>query len=64
MKQKYTDIIKKKFNSEGQWGLVIGDVMLDKYIFGEVARISPCLAPSPPQPVPAPRTPIYRFTHR
>jgi len=41
MKQKYTDIIKKKFNSEGQWGLVIGDVMLDKYIFGEVARISP-----------------------
>ena len=30
----------------------------------EVARMSPCLAPSPPQPVPAPRTPTYRFTHR
>ena len=41
MKQKYTDIIKNKFNSKGQWGLVIGDVMLDKYIFGEVTRISP-----------------------
>jgi len=37
----YKDIINKKFNSKGKWVLVIGDVMLDRYIFGEVTRLSP-----------------------
>ena len=34
MKQTNKDIITNKFNSKGKWALVIGDVMLDKYIFG------------------------------
>ena len=41
MKQTNKDIITNKFNSKGKWALVIGDVMLDKYIFGEVNRTSP-----------------------
>ena len=41
MKQANKDIIINKFNSKGKWALVIGDVMLDKYIFGEVNRTSP-----------------------
>ena len=41
MNHNYKDIICKKFNSKNQWVLVIGDVMLDQYIFGEVTRISP-----------------------
>ena len=41
MSQTYKDIINKKFNSKGKWVLVIGDVMLDRYIFGEVTRLSP-----------------------
>ena len=41
MKQTNKDIIINKFNSKGKWALVIGDVMLDKYIFGEVNRTSP-----------------------
>ena len=41
MKQTNKDIITNKFNSKGKWVLVIGDVMLDKYIFGEVNRTSP-----------------------
>lgn len=41
MKKTNKDIITNKFNSKGKWALVIGDVMLDKYIFGEVNRISP-----------------------
>ncbi len=41
MKKTNKDIITNKFNSKGKWAFVIGDVMLDKYIFGEVNRISP-----------------------
>ena len=41
MKQTNKDIITNKFNSKGKWVLVVGDVMLDKYIFGEVNRTSP-----------------------
>ena len=41
MKQTNKDIITNKFNSKDKWALVIGDVMLDKYIFGEVNRTSP-----------------------
>ena len=41
MRKTNKDIIASKFNSKGKWALVVGDVMLDKYIFGEVNRISP-----------------------
>ncbi len=41
MKNIIKEIIENKFNSKNQWVLVIGDLMLDKYIFGEVKRISP-----------------------
>ena len=30
--------------------LVVGDVMLDKYYYGEVTRISPCLLYTSPSP--------------
>jgi len=35
------DIIKNKFNARNQWALVIGDLMLDRYLIGNVSRISP-----------------------
>lgn len=41
MEKNNKDIITNKFNSKGKWALVVGDVMLDKYIFGEINRISP-----------------------
>ena len=41
MEKTNKDIITNKFNSKGKWALVVGDVMLDKYIFGEINRISP-----------------------
>jgi len=33
--------LKTKFTNRDQWCLVIGDLMLDRYIFGEITRISP-----------------------
>jgi len=35
------DIIKNKFNSQNHWALVVGDLMLDRYLIGSVSRISP-----------------------
>ena len=35
------DIIKNKFNARNKWALVIGDLMLDRYLIGNVSRISP-----------------------
>ena len=35
------DIIKNKFNAKNQWALVVGDLMLDRYLIGSVSRISP-----------------------
>ena len=35
------EIIKNKFNARNQWALVIGDLMLDRYLIGSVSRISP-----------------------
>jgi len=35
------DIVKNKFNARNQWALVIGDLMLDRYLIGNVSRISP-----------------------
>jgi D-beta-D-heptose 7-phosphate kinase / D-beta-D-heptose 1-phosphate adenosyltransferase len=33
--------LKTKFTNKDQWCLVVGDLMLDRYIFGEITRISP-----------------------
>ncbi len=35
------EIIKNKFNARHKWVLVIGDLMLDRYLVGSVSRISP-----------------------
>jgi len=35
------DIIKNKFNAQKKWALVVGDLMLDRYLIGSVSRISP-----------------------
>jgi len=41
MEKDIVEIIKNKLSNKNQWCLVIGDVMLDQYIFGEITRISP-----------------------
>ena len=33
--------VSNGFNAENKWGLVIGDVMLDHYVSGDVKRLSP-----------------------
>jgi D-beta-D-heptose 7-phosphate kinase / D-beta-D-heptose 1-phosphate adenosyltransferase len=40
MQQNFLDTVKR-FNSSNQHALVIGDVMLDRYLIGSVGRISP-----------------------
>lgn len=35
------EIITNKFNARNQWALVVGDLMLDRYLIGSVSRISP-----------------------
>lgn len=40
MQQKFLDTVKQ-FNDTGRHALVIGDVMLDRYLIGTVGRISP-----------------------
>ncbi len=40
MQQKLLDTVKR-FGNQNQHALVIGDVMLDRYLMGEVSRISP-----------------------
>jgi len=41
LKTNLIEIVKNNFNSKNKWCLVIGDLMLDQYIFGNVDRISP-----------------------
>ena len=41
MNNKIIDIVNNRFNSKNKWGLVIGDIMLDRYISGDVKRLSP-----------------------
>ena len=41
MKNNIIDIVSNRFNSKDKWGLVIGDIMLDHYIIGDVKRLSP-----------------------
>lgn len=41
MQQHLIDVVKHGFNAQDTWALVIGDLMLDRYLWGEVERISP-----------------------
>ncbi|MDA9211057.1 bifunctional heptose 7-phosphate kinase/heptose 1-phosphate adenyltransferase [Methylophilaceae bacterium] len=41
MNNNIIDIVSNRFNSKNKWGLVIGDIMLDRYISGDVKRLSP-----------------------
>lgn len=43
MQQRLLDIVRNRFNREkdAPWALVVGDLMLDRYLIGEVERISP-----------------------
>ena len=41
MKNNIIDIVSNGFNTKDKWGLVIGDIMLDHYIIGNVERLSP-----------------------
>ena len=41
MKNNIIDIVSNAFNAKNKWGLVIGDIMLDTYITGDVKRLSP-----------------------
>lgn len=39
--QKLIDTVRQQFGQSNQWALVVGDLMLDRYLIGEVQRISP-----------------------
>jgi D-beta-D-heptose 7-phosphate kinase/D-beta-D-heptose 1-phosphate adenosyltransferase len=41
MQQRLINAVKQGFAAEHSWALVIGDLMLDRYLWGEVERISP-----------------------
>ncbi|HEU4708098.1 MAG TPA: bifunctional D-glycero-beta-D-manno-heptose-7-phosphate kinase/D-glycero-beta-D-manno-heptose 1-phosphate adenylyltransferase HldE [Methylophilaceae bacterium] len=43
MQQRLLDIVRNRFTQkeEAPWALVVGDLMLDRYLIGEVERISP-----------------------
>jgi D-beta-D-heptose 7-phosphate kinase/D-beta-D-heptose 1-phosphate adenosyltransferase len=41
MQTHLLDTVRHKFHAENAWTLVIGDLMLDRYMVGEVERISP-----------------------
>jgi D-beta-D-heptose 7-phosphate kinase / D-beta-D-heptose 1-phosphate adenosyltransferase len=41
LKNNIIDIVGNSFNAKNKWGLVIGDIMLDSYITGDVKRLSP-----------------------
>ena len=41
MQARLIDVVRESFGHSGQWILVIGDLMLDRYLVGEVERISP-----------------------
>ncbi len=40
MQQRLTDCVRNGFSPDA-WALVVGDLMLDRYLWGEVERISP-----------------------
>ncbi|HWT29083.1 MAG TPA: D-glycero-beta-D-manno-heptose-7-phosphate kinase, partial [Methylophilaceae bacterium] len=39
--QRLIDTVREQFGQRGPWVLVIGDLMLDRYLIGDVQRISP-----------------------
>ena len=39
--QKLIDTVREQFGKRDVWALVIGDLMLDRYLIGDVQRISP-----------------------
>ena len=41
MKNNIIDIVSNDFNAHDKWALVIGDIMLDHYVSGDVNRLSP-----------------------
>jgi len=41
MQQRLIEAVKNGFTAKNIWALVIGDLMLDRYLWGEVERISP-----------------------
>lgn len=41
MQGRLIDVVRDSFGNTQQWVLVIGDLMLDRYLVGEVERISP-----------------------
>jgi D-beta-D-heptose 7-phosphate kinase/D-beta-D-heptose 1-phosphate adenosyltransferase len=41
MQARLLDVVRNKFHAKDAWALVIGDLMLDRYMIGEVERISP-----------------------
>ena len=41
MQQRLLDTVRHQFTQTDKWVLVIGDLMLDRYLIGEVERISP-----------------------
>lgn len=41
MQQRLISAVKHGFSKKGTWALVIGDIMLDRYLWGAVERISP-----------------------
>ncbi|HEY8119025.1 MAG TPA: D-glycero-beta-D-manno-heptose-7-phosphate kinase [Methylophilaceae bacterium] len=41
MQARLIDVVRESFGHSGQWILVVGDLMLDRYMIGEVERISP-----------------------
>jgi len=41
LKNNLIDIVNNNFHAQNKWCMVIGDLMLDQYIIGQVDRISP-----------------------
>ena len=41
MQERLIETVRDRFGDTGQWVLVVGDLMLDRYFIGEVERISP-----------------------
>jgi D-beta-D-heptose 7-phosphate kinase/D-beta-D-heptose 1-phosphate adenosyltransferase len=41
MQERLLDVVRNKLGAGNAWALVVGDLMLDRYLIGEVERISP-----------------------
>ncbi|MCB5186892.1 bifunctional D-glycero-beta-D-manno-heptose-7-phosphate kinase/D-glycero-beta-D-manno-heptose 1-phosphate adenylyltransferase HldE [Methylobacillus caricis] len=41
MREQLLDTVRNRFGQDQRWILVVGDLMLDRYLFGDVQRISP-----------------------